>query len=121
MFAAALGATITLPSSEHAPAARSGILPGETPAAPATRGEAVGVGETVVSFAAGSGAPVAEPPPVATTTVAHLPDPRSLVTKPAARSTPSATGRPTRRSNASCTPNYSFDSEGNKHFKPECF
>jgi serine/threonine-protein kinase len=55
----------------------------------------------------GSGANVRTTPPSTTTPT------------PSLSNTITSSGSPSNA--ATCNPNYSFDSEGNKHFKPECF
>ena len=91
--------------------------------------------------ASATAAPTAAPPAASSVAVAVSPPPTATTPKSPAAATPPKAAPPTLKPSASaavtpppsppapapaqpaskCSPNYYFDKDGNKHFKPECF
>jgi serine/threonine-protein kinase len=106
---AGFGLEIGVPQHDEGPSSELAPAPAMTTAAPSPMVRPPAISSIFAPRSPGAQAPAAKPN--ARTGAGSAAAGASLKTNTAALNTPIA----------SCNPNFVFDSEGNKHFKPECF
>jgi hypothetical protein len=81
---------------------------------------ALGGAAAAESAAITGAAPAVDPAPSSSSSSASAEPPPSAVAPPRSLARSSSGGRPTLRANARCSPPYTWDPSGTKHYKPEC-